>query len=150
MIMKKISLIIIVLIISLLIFATFTSKINPVTWEIAPNPGLIGDFKLNNKLAESNLILQGVGEGPEDIAQGPDGSFYTGYQDGLIIRFSDERLWHYEYDIKPANPYPWYKLSDPLFYSKLYNSKTIENIIYISVDCKNIVLNLILWKEIVS
>ena len=74
MIMKKTSLIIIVLIISLLIFATFTSKINPVTWEIAPNPGLIGDFKLNNKLAESNLILQGVGEGPEDIAQGPDGS----------------------------------------------------------------------------
>ena len=90
MIMKKISLIIIVLIISLLIFTTFTSKINPVTWEIAPNPGLIGDFKLNNKLAESNLILQGVGEGPEDIVQGPDGSFYTGYQDGLIIRFSDD------------------------------------------------------------
>ncbi len=65
MIMKKISLIIIGLIVALLIFAVFTSKINPVTWETAPNPGLIGDFKLNNKLAESNLILQGVGEGHE-------------------------------------------------------------------------------------
>lgn len=45
-------------------------------------------FARNEKLAAVTTYLQHVGSGPEDIVKGPDGNFYTGYQDGRIVRFT--------------------------------------------------------------
>jgi sugar lactone lactonase YvrE len=63
------------------------SPISAVAWTPAPNPGLTGDFAPNQALSAVDLLLEGVALGPEDIARGPDGLFYTGLHDGRILRF---------------------------------------------------------------
>ena len=35
--------------------------------------------------------MNGIGEGPEDITLGKDGYFYTGLQDGRVMRFRDDQ-----------------------------------------------------------
>lgn len=85
-IVKGLSFFIIVLMI-LLALLLATSKIDPVAWEPAPNPGLTGAFMANEKLAALQHLIVDLGEGPEDVTQGPDGMFYTGFQDGRIVKF---------------------------------------------------------------
>jgi len=63
------------------------SSVQPVTWSPNPNPGLTGVFTKNNLLDQSQLILQNLGQGPEDIVLGDNGRFYTGFDDGRIISF---------------------------------------------------------------
>ena len=47
--------------------------IDPVAWTPPPNPGFTGRFAPNDALARVELLLEGVGTGPEDVARGPDG-----------------------------------------------------------------------------
>ncbi len=63
------------------------APIDPVTWEPDPNPGLTGPYAPNNKLAQVQHLLDGVGVGPEDVSCGADGEMYTGLDDGRILRF---------------------------------------------------------------
>jgi sugar lactone lactonase YvrE len=65
--------------------------IDPVAWTPPPNPGFTGRFAPNDALADVELLLEGVGTGPEDVARGPDGRLYTGYGDGRIVRFPPDR-----------------------------------------------------------
>lgn len=74
----------------LFVIALVRSPIDPAVWTPAPNPGLTGVFAPNQKLANVQLLLENQGKGPEDITQGPDGWFYTGVEDGRILRFSSE------------------------------------------------------------
>lgn len=62
--------------------------IDPVAWEPAPDPGFTGPFAQNHALAAAEQI--DVGLGPEDITKGPDGLFYTGLDDGRIVRFDPD------------------------------------------------------------
>jgi sugar lactone lactonase YvrE len=63
------------------------SPIQAVAFE--PPSGAASEvFAANEKLAAVIRYLQKVGSGPEDIVKGPNGDFYTGYQDGRIVRFS--------------------------------------------------------------
>ncbi len=64
------------------------APVDPVAWTPDPNPGLTGRFAPNDKLAAVQLLLPGVGTGPEDVSCGPDGEFYTGLSDGRILRFT--------------------------------------------------------------
>jgi sugar lactone lactonase YvrE len=64
-----------------------TSKVDPIAWEPALNPGLMGAFLANEKLAALQHLIVDLGEGPEDVTRGPDGFFYTGFQDGRIVKF---------------------------------------------------------------
>lgn len=60
--------------------------IDAVSW----NPGVQADpvtFDPDDVLDAAEILVGGVGEGPEDVTLGPDGFFYTGLQDGRIIRF---------------------------------------------------------------
>ncbi|MDH3769030.1 MAG: SMP-30/gluconolactonase/LRE family protein, partial [Gammaproteobacteria bacterium] len=77
------------LVVILLLAMMSLSDVKPVVWDPAPNPGLTGDFAPNNHLSAATLLINGVGEGPEDVTRGPDGFFYTGFDDGRIVRFSN-------------------------------------------------------------
>jgi len=70
------------------------SPIQPVAFNAPANEGLSGVFAENERLAAAFIHLLNIGTGPEDIVRGPDGRFYTGYQDGRIVRFAvdDGRL----------------------------------------------------------
>jgi sugar lactone lactonase YvrE len=64
------------------------SPIQPVAFAVPVDIGLSGDFTANKRLDAVKRHLQQVGVGPEDIVKGPKGDFYTGYQDGRIVRFA--------------------------------------------------------------
>jgi sugar lactone lactonase YvrE len=61
--------------------------VDPIAWSPPPNPGFTGRFARNDVLADVEVLLEGKGTGPEDVARGPDGYLYTGYGDGRIVRF---------------------------------------------------------------
>jgi len=62
--------------------------IEPVAFIPPPNPGFKGDYAKNDNLSNTRILFNGKGTGPEDIALGPDGLFFTGYEDGRIVKFS--------------------------------------------------------------
>jgi sugar lactone lactonase YvrE len=77
-----------VVVISSLIFLLWAnSSLQPQVWSPSKNPHFTGVFTKNHKLDQSQLILQDVGLGPEDIVLGKNGRFYTGFEDGRIISF---------------------------------------------------------------
>ncbi len=84
----KYVLVFVIVLIGYLLFWPVT--IEPVAWYPPDNPGLNGHFKHNQKLADSERLLDGVGVGPEDIVAGPGGRLYTGFLDGRIVGFSAE------------------------------------------------------------
>jgi sugar lactone lactonase YvrE len=61
--------------------------IDPLPWKAPPNPGRTGVFAPNALLGAVEQPIARLGDGPEDIARGPDGWFYTGLADGSIVRF---------------------------------------------------------------
>ncbi len=61
--------------------------VDPVKYLPSENPGLEGPFQPNQRLAAVEHLAEGIGTGPEDVARGPDGLFYTGLLDGRIVRF---------------------------------------------------------------
>lgn len=69
------------------LWVLWRSPLQPQAWEPTPNPGLLGAFTSNARLADSDRLLPDIGLGPEDIARGPDGDLYTGFADGRIVRF---------------------------------------------------------------
>jgi sugar lactone lactonase YvrE len=72
---------------SLLVLLWFNSSLQPQSWSPNKNPHFTGTFTKNTVLDQSQLILQDVGLGPEDIVLGKNGRFYTGFEDGRIISF---------------------------------------------------------------
>jgi sugar lactone lactonase YvrE len=66
---------------------TWPVPFDPVEWTPAPNPGMEGPFSPNETLAPVEHLIPGVGEGPEDVTRDNDGFFYTGLEDGRIVRF---------------------------------------------------------------
>jgi len=63
---------------------------DPVEYDYPSNPGFTGPYEKNNELSTANQLLMGIGKGPEDITIGPDSFFYTGFEDGRIVRFTQE------------------------------------------------------------
>lgn len=60
--------------------------IEPEAWNPKLAPGFTPPFEKNNRLQDSEIMLEGIGEGPEDIAFDRDGKLYTGLLDGRILR----------------------------------------------------------------
>lgn len=80
---------VLLLVVLLLAAVLLRSDIDPVTTRHAPGTGLTGTLAPNDAMKSAELLLEGVGVGPEDIAVGVDGWFYTGYRDGRIVRFRE-------------------------------------------------------------
>ncbi len=91
------------LLLGIVAYALLTTRVDPVVWTPAPNPGLAGAFAPNDELNHVRFVIRGAGTGPADITRGPDGWFYTAFRDGRIVRFrpTDE----YE-DIVNTGGYP--------------------------------------------
>jgi sugar lactone lactonase YvrE len=64
--------------------------IDPVVWAPSPNPGQTGAFAQNAGFRSPQKLIAEAGLGPEDVTRGADGFFYTGLQDGRILRFRAE------------------------------------------------------------
>lgn len=60
--------------------------IDAVAWRSAVAPDMV-TFAPADVLGVSEELTRGVGPGPEDVTIGRDGYFYTGLEDGRIIRF---------------------------------------------------------------
>ena len=65
------------------------AAIDPVAWQPGTNPGKTGEFARVTTIAGLTKVVDGVGQGPEDVTKGPDGWFYTGLQDGRVVRFRE-------------------------------------------------------------
>jgi sugar lactone lactonase YvrE len=59
--------------------------IDAVAWQPGVKPDMV-TFEADDVLGVSEVLASGVGPGPEDVTMGPDGYFYTGMQDGRILR----------------------------------------------------------------
>jgi len=63
------------------------TRVDPVAWPVPPTAGLEGEWAPNDALADHVTIP--TGEGPEDVAVGPDGRLYTGLADGRVVALDD-------------------------------------------------------------
>ena len=81
------------LLITGVVYLYVTSPINPVVWQPASNQGFTDEFLINSDLSAVTQIMNGIGVGPEDIAKGPNGYYYTGYRDGRIVRFDSDGMY---------------------------------------------------------
>jgi sugar lactone lactonase YvrE len=80
---------IVILILAAAVLALYIrSPLEPIVFDPPKGGSLTGEFAVNERLAGLAIYLENRGTGPEDIVKGPDGHFYTGYQDGQIVRFS--------------------------------------------------------------
>jgi len=61
--------------------------IEPVAWLPPASDTLRGSFARTQDFDGLDYRADALGPGPEDIAQGPDGWYYAGLQDGRIVRF---------------------------------------------------------------
>lgn len=85
---------ILILIFLLIIFLWFvgSQRVDPQIWQPANNPGLVNEFEPNNLLNNLQLHDLSSGHGPEDIAYDGKRFFYTGLEDGRIMRFQENML----------------------------------------------------------
>lgn len=86
--MRKVLIVIAVMLVVVVAYLlAWPVPIEPVAWEPSEYPDETGVFVPNEDLAAAERLIEGIGEGPEDVTRGPDGFFYTGLQDGRIVRF---------------------------------------------------------------
>lgn len=64
------------------------APIQAEVWEPPYNPGLTGIFATNDALAAVTTVAVGVG--PEHVACASDGHFYTGLEDGRVMRIGPQ------------------------------------------------------------
>ena len=64
--------------------------VKPVKWQPAPNPGLVGDYAPNTKLDKLSISSLSTGVGAEDIAYDGVKYYYTGLEDGRILKFNQD------------------------------------------------------------
>jgi sugar lactone lactonase YvrE len=64
--------------------------IDPVVWTPTPDPGLTGPYAQSSAMPGLTKLLVEEGLGPEDVTRDANGTFYTGLQDGRILRFPAE------------------------------------------------------------
>ena len=64
--------------------------IEPVVWNAPTEPGYVGPFAVNNKLANLKMISLGAEEGPEHIVIAKDGKLYTTVVSGNILRMNPD------------------------------------------------------------
>jgi hypothetical protein len=65
--------------------------IEPVAWVPSASPGLVGAFAHSRTFDEGGFRAHEFGPGPEDVAISPDGTLYSGLQDGRIMQLQPDR-----------------------------------------------------------
>jgi sugar lactone lactonase YvrE len=91
MMMKRLAAIVVVALVGLAAYLSFWPvPIDPIAWTPSANPGLTGAFAQSAGFRSPQKLIAEAGLGPEDVTRGADGFFYTGLQDGRILRFRAE------------------------------------------------------------
>src|SRR5215471_12152836 len=91
MMMKRLAVIAAIAIVGLAAYIFFWPvPISPIAWTPSPNPGQTGVFAQSAGFRSPRKLIAEAGLGPEDVTRGADGLFYTGLQDGRILRFRAE------------------------------------------------------------
>lgn len=62
--------------------------IAPAAWTPATDPGLVGPYQQNSRLASVQRLSLGQGHAPEDVAIDADGNIYGGFEDGRIVQLA--------------------------------------------------------------
>ncbi|MGH9937280.1 MAG: hypothetical protein ACREAM_13620, partial [Blastocatellia bacterium] len=95
--MKRLAIVVATALVGLAAYLLFWPvPIAPIAWTPSPNPGQTGAFAQNARSAWNDgfrslqKLIAEAGLGPEDVTRGADGFFYTGLQDGRILRFRAE------------------------------------------------------------
>ncbi len=70
----------------LLYLGLWPVPIDPVAYQPPTPPPLDGAYSPNNYLADVELLLEGAGDGPEDVDVDAEGRIYGGMVDGRIMR----------------------------------------------------------------
>lgn len=88
---KRLTVIVAIALVGLISYLLFWPvPIDPIAWTPSPNPGETGAFAGNAAFRSPQKLIGEAGLGPEDVTRGADGFFYTGLQDGRILRFRAE------------------------------------------------------------
>src|SRR6266545_487178 len=91
MMMKRLVTVVVIALVGLAAYLFFWPvPIAPIAWTPSPNPGQTGVFAQNAGFRSPQKLIAEAGLGPEDVTRGADGLFYTGLQDGRILRFRAE------------------------------------------------------------
>jgi sugar lactone lactonase YvrE len=89
--MKRLAVIVAIALVGLAAYLFFWPvPIDPIAWTPSPNPGQTGAFAQSAGVRSTQKLIPEAGLGPEDVTRGADGFFYTGLQDGRILRFRAE------------------------------------------------------------
>ncbi len=89
--MKRLVTVVVIALVGLAAYLFFWPvPIAPIAWTPSPNPGQTGVFAQNAGFRSPQKLIAEAGLGPEDVTRGADGLFYTGLQDGRILRFRAE------------------------------------------------------------
>jgi hypothetical protein len=89
--MKRLAVIVAIALVGLAAYLFFWPvPISPIAWTPSPNPGQTGAFARNAGFRSLQILIAEAGLAPEDVTRGSDGFFYTGVQDGRILRFRAE------------------------------------------------------------
>jgi len=91
MMMKRLATVVVIALVGLAAYLFFWPvPITPIAWTPSPNPGQTGAFAQSAGFRSPQKLIAEAGLGPEDVTRGADGLFYTGLQDGRILRFRAE------------------------------------------------------------
>lgn len=69
---------------------TWPVPVKPVAWEAPVDNGLIGEYQVNNKLSDIELLSIAGEEGPEDFAVSPDGKLFFSLLGGKVMYLNEE------------------------------------------------------------
>lgn len=64
--------------------------IAPAAWTPPADPGLVGPYEKNSRLAPVQRLSLGQGHGPEDVAIDAEGKIYGGFEDGRIVQLAPD------------------------------------------------------------
>src|SRR5262245_60272123 len=91
MMLKRSATLVVIMLVGLAAYLFFWPvPIAPIAWTPSPNPGQTGAFARSAGFRSPQKLIEEAGPGPEDVTRGADGFFYTGLQDGRILRFRAE------------------------------------------------------------
>ena len=82
--------ILILLLLPVIGFVLYPSPIDPVAWSPPKDDGYVGAYAPNDLLLKAERIALKLGKGPEDISVAPDGTVYTGYDNGTFYKISPD------------------------------------------------------------
>jgi sugar lactone lactonase YvrE len=78
----------VIIIVTILYFMVWPVPIDPIAWEVPPNPGYTGSFAVNERLKGIETFPIADNHGPEDIALDSQGRIYAATHEGRIVRLN--------------------------------------------------------------